>query len=190
MTVNEYFKCLIKLDSMPDWKKGYIFQDAVAEFWLNNGHKVKPATKTEDMTKHMDLHIDSYTHDVKAPKKVHRFMPYLPNIWVLELVNRNGDRGWVYGDEDYVTFTEFDENKYKMWAYDVNRILLEKYVDRLGLDVDNPIVVDSTDFRSLNEPYQRKGNKDVFVYVEKDDVLRNVSWVKYDISDNLLKILQ
>lgn len=66
---------------------------------------VEEASKEDDIYRHIDIWIGSNSFDVKAAKKTNR-SDVLPNYnihWV-ELRNVNGDKGWLFGQADYIAF--------------------------------------------------------------------------------------
>ena len=81
------------------------FCDAVLK--INPDAVIKHSTEKQDMFEHWDFDIDGVTFDVKA----RRNMGMLNSVktggdryTVLELKNRNGDKGWLFGDADYICF--------------------------------------------------------------------------------------
>lgn len=66
---------------------------------------IEEASKEDDIYRHIDIWIGSNSFDVKAAKKTNR-SDVLPNYnihWV-ELRNVNGDKGWLFGQADYIAF--------------------------------------------------------------------------------------
>ena len=60
------------------------------------GHVVTPATRSENMFKHIDFYIGDLSLDVKGNR-------HLDCIW-LEMTNVRGNKGWLKGEAMYIAF--------------------------------------------------------------------------------------
>jgi hypothetical protein len=60
------------------------------------GHVVTPATRSENMFKHIDFYVDDLSVDVKGNR-------HLDCIW-LEMTNVRGNKGWLKGEAMYIAF--------------------------------------------------------------------------------------
>ena len=98
---------------------GERYEDVVGKLLCTKlGGTFKRSTKNENTRKHIDIwwtDKENKTHsiDVKMPKKTRRsdVEPDNTRTWV-ELVNKVGNPGWVYGEEKWIAFVregEFNE---------------------------------------------------------------------------------
>lgn len=80
-------------------------------------YEINNSSKEDDINKHIDIFLtytdeDGEKHcsfDVKGLKKRHRSdKKYMENESWIELVNVNGNKGWLYGKEDYIAFETKD----------------------------------------------------------------------------------
>ena len=66
---------------------------------------IEEASKEDDIYRHIDIWVGANSFDVKAAKKTNR-SDLLPNydIHWIELRNVHGDKGWLFGQADYIAF--------------------------------------------------------------------------------------
>ena len=64
---------------------------------------IEEASKEDDIYRHIDIWVGANSFDVKAAKKTNR-SDLLPNydIHWIELRNVHGDKGWLFGQADYM----------------------------------------------------------------------------------------
>ena len=60
------------------------------------GHVVTPATRSENIFKHIDFYVGDLSVDVKGNR-------HLDCIW-LEITNVRGNKGWLKGEAMYIAF--------------------------------------------------------------------------------------
>lgn len=92
-------------------------------------------TSTTGTNKDKDQHIDMmfqygvggrvYTSDTKGPRKTLEQDRYCDDV-PLEFMNRNGKRGSLVGDQDFINQYVVDDNN-KFWLYQFNREQLEAW---------------------------------------------------------------
>lgn len=154
-----------------DLKKGKRAEDRFAE--LIPGCRM--ATKEEDTKMHIDIFLSrdlcekhlnwrlpkgrkEITFDVKTVKKVGE--KPREDMQYLELVNVEGNHGWLYGESYCIVLEQSDS-----WIIVLNktaRQLAEKHTKG-----KTPSVVNQY---KLYEPYTRSGRKDVTVLVKTSDL--------------------
>ena len=66
---------------------------------------IEEASKEDDIYRHIDIWVGAKSFDVKAANKTNR-SDLLPNydIHWIELRNVHGDKGWLFGQADYIAF--------------------------------------------------------------------------------------
>ena len=69
-------------------------------------HIVKTDLET-DRHSHVDFVVDGKSIQFKGNKTA-------DNLW-LEVVNANGDRGWLFGDAELIVFHFLNMNEFKIW---------------------------------------------------------------------------
>ena len=121
----------------------------------------KEATKEENIYKHIDLTVDGMKVDVKGMKRVNRWDDkFNPTIHWIEFQNVHGNKGWIYGEADYIAFEQ--PNEFIM----IERETLlqwcrEKITDRKLKPK-----------KELYKLYNRPGRKDVISLVLVEDLLK------------------
>lgn len=133
----------------------------------------REATKHENIYCHFDIVMDdSIKVDVKQLKKRNRTdAAEDPSIHFVEFQNVNGDKGWLYGQADYIAFEQPD------CFIMVDRKKLGKYY--CDIMKGNTEVVISNDEKQLHTWYTRKGRLDVMIMVNTSDL--------YSIKDYIIK---
>lgn len=166
---------------MVDFESGYNWKDLTTyrhyvgeECWHLGNHKelefgmlireiyddVRPATKQEQY-KHIDWVCSVGTIDVKAMKSVRRHTPRdATKIWV-EFKNSMGNKGWLYGEQDFVAFEQ--PKCYIM----VRRPALEKLSESL-CDTEKKV---DTPNHALYKGYNRKNSRDLISLIKTSDLL-------------------
>ena len=126
-----------------------------------------PSTKSDDIHKHIDRHVDLYNNtfsvDVKSAKATNRGgVITIDHVWV-EFQNVQGNKGWLYGEEDFLAF-ETNKNKFVL----VGRRLLAEFCEKT---VDLTTKVSSPN-DALYKAYTRTehGRKDTISRILLDDV--------------------
>lgn len=132
------------------------------------GGRVYHATKTEDTKDHIDFWWESddgnkkVGFDVKGLRKNKRSdTSFDDSIQWIELVNVQGNKGWVYGKADYITFMT---NKFVLY---VRRKDLVQYIE--DKTVDKSCVYSIPDEYYI--PYQRKNRSDMIVKIPTIDLI-------------------
>lgn len=154
-------------------KVGEVYEDAVGRRLVEaKGGKYVKSTLNENTKKHIDIwwtedNGSRHGIDVKMPKRIRRgdTAPDNTRTWV-ELVNKAGDRGWLYGDEEWISFVR--EGEFRDILF-VNRKKLAEFVES---KVRNARI---NDFNS-GENYDlysraRWGDHDVMTIVPFDDMM-------------------
>lgn len=121
----------------------------------------KEATKEENMFGHIDLTVDGMKVDVKGMKKLNRSDASVnPDIHWIEFQNVRGNKGWMYGEADYIAFEIPNEF-----------ILIER---ELLLDWCRKVIVDKKPKpkKELYKLYNRPGRKDIISLVLVEDLLK------------------
>jgi hypothetical protein len=128
------------------------------------------ATKKQDMEEHWDLKFikpdkKEAKFDVKGLKKNNRSDNYFDDsIHWIELMNVNGNVGWLYGMADYFAFeTSFD------WVV-VKKSTLQSFIDE---KCDKSEILDKPELYKL---YRRYGRKDLITKIKTDD-LRQIKYM-------------
>jgi hypothetical protein len=71
-------------------------EDKFVKLMEARGHVVTPATRSENIFKHIDFYVGDFGVDVKGNR-------HLDCIW-LELKNVRGNNGWLRGEAVYIAF--------------------------------------------------------------------------------------
>lgn len=119
---------------------------------------VVKATENEDMFQHWDYSFDGVTIDIKSRRNMGMLNHGGDKYTVLELVNRNGDRGWLFGEAQYIAF-EFKTSVLDAFLV-VPRLELVKYHEANTQDI---MVSDIND--CVNKKYQGFNTKFVITGV-------------------------
>lgn len=130
------------------------------------GGSTYPATKEEDMFKHVDFwwnhpNGDKIGIDVKGVKKAARSdNDTSDQINWIEMKNVHGNPGWIYGDSKYIAFRCF-----KCVLF-IKTPILRKYAENAvqGKEITK---IRPSEFYI---PYQRKGRKDVIFKCPTSDL--------------------
>lgn len=121
-------------------------------------NNVEFSSESDDINKHFDLTI-KYKVDVKSLKKVLRTDDGPnENVHWVELVNVNGDKGWLYGEADFFAF-ELEE----YWVI-VSREKLIKLIERKLVNKETIIPI-------KYHLYSRKNRKDKLTLVKTLDLI-------------------
>ena len=137
------------------------------------GFQTEPATRTEDMKKHIDFFIikdgKRYGIDVKGVKRGNRNSTKDEEIHWIEFKNVRGDDGWLYGDAVCIAFMTNSSVLF------VSRKKLADYAEEKKKGKELVYGTAPSDFYI---PYQRKNRKDETIKVPTSD-LRALA--KYEI---------
>jgi len=146
--------------------------EVLFERWLRNNRDYRKAT-LEEQYKHIDfvirsIHGDEITIDVKAPKKINRNDKSTSEdiLWV-EFVNVRGDKGWLYGDNDFIAFYIQKEGIF----YVIETSKLASLCESL---CNQGYTNSSKD--ALYKKYTRAGRKDVISMIKFDDIKTLPCW--------------
>lgn len=138
------------------------------------------ATFKEDTKKHIDIWWESPKKglipiDVKGRKKnKQNDESYNDNIQWIELYNVKGEKGWVYGESEYISF--ITKNKVIFIKTERLREYAEKMIEGKELVYDTP--------KDFYIPYQRKrwGRKDITFKCPINDLIElNDFIIKFDV---------
>jgi hypothetical protein len=132
---------------------GNYYEDLFKSRVLLLGMKYKKGTQKDDWYKHIDCYVNGYGVDVKGNR-------HLETIW-LELLNVNGNKGWLQGDAFYIA----------MFIKELNIFSIYKRLDLLAHIKEN--VNQYTENKNeYNKFYTRKkwGKKDILVKYRYNDI--------------------
>ena len=151
-----------------------LFRHIMAKKCLN----VSKASKEDDMFKHFDVICDGVKYEVKGDKKMSMGDDFFTDLYWVELVNVNGDPGWIKGDADFIAFKHKDE------FLIVDRAELEALAEKL--------VKDKTIYRTKGycKIYQRAGRKDQLTYLDASDIrplIKQVIKIEKDDYEHYIK---
>ena len=91
------------------------------------------ATEEEDIKQHWDYSFDGVKTDIKSRRNMGMLNHGDDRYTVLELVNRNGDKGWLFGEADEIAF-EFTTSLLDCFLI-VPRLELVKYHEAHTKDI-------------------------------------------------------
>lgn len=117
---------------------------------------VEEASKEDDIYRHIDIWIGTNSFDVKAAKKTNR-SDSLPNYCIhwSELRNVNGEKGWLFGQADYIVF-ELGTS----WCVCPRISLIRSLKGKIDFSSF------TTDREAMFKVYRRKGRLDAIVKVD------------------------
>lgn len=122
------------------------------------GKEVRASTREENMFKHIDYFVDEVGYDVKGEKRMDRKQDDSDDTIWIESVNVRGDKGWIFGEADYIAFLVKDE----FWV--IPRTSLVDYIQKeITCEKVFPI-------KRYKKWYQREGRKDAVTYVYPRDI--------------------
>jgi hypothetical protein len=157
-------------------EQGAKAEDSFASIIESKGWEITEANFGEQVHKHIDFYIKpddgrEFSVDVKASKRVSRSDadPQDNFIWV-EFLNVRGNKGWLYGEADYIAF----ENGRDFIL--VNRKELAELCEKL-CDTDDRVSVAKG---ALYKGYSRKGREDLISIIKASDLYSIASdiWCK------------
>lgn len=137
------------------------FCDAVLR--INPHCVITKSSDSQDMFGHYDYIIDCVSFDVKARRNMDMLNYKNDKYTMLELVNRNGDKGSLYGNAQYFAF-EMITPILKCFVI-VPRLELVKYVEANTEDI---FVTTMTE--SINKKYQGFNTKYVLTGVSFEEI--------------------
>ena len=125
-----------------------------------------PSTTQEDIHSHIDRYVklddNEFSVDVKSAKATRRDGSIvIDEVWV-ELINVQGNNGWLFGKEDFLAF---ELKKYNFLL--VPRLLLAKLCKE---KIDTNCIVSRPE-DALYKLYSREGRKDMISRIKLDDVI-------------------
>lgn len=117
---------------------------------------IEQASREDDIYRHIDIWINSYSFDVKAGKKVNR-SDIAPNynIHWIELKNVNGKKGWLFGDANYIAF-ELE----KFWCICPRKSLISSLRNKINFSNF------TTNRNDMFKVYRRKDRSDAIIKVD------------------------
>ena len=114
----------------------------------------KPSTREENMYKHIDFYVpDRFSVDVKGNN-------YPDEIWV-EIKNVQGNKGWAWGDADYIAFEMYEIGGFVMVNTDELRSFVKENVSKKYTSKKNAYL----------KLYRREGRMDTITKVVLSDLL-------------------
>lgn len=120
----------------------------------------KKSSDEEDMFSHIDMTVDGMTVDVKGMKKLNRSDADVnPDIHWIEFRNVHGNKGWIYGEAEYIAF-EIVDGFIMIKREELLEWCREKIADKkIG------------DKKELYKLYRRNGRNDIISLVLVEDLL-------------------
>lgn len=125
--------------------KGKKAEDLFNDVMVSRGNTIEPASKEDNINKHIDFYVNNKGIDVKGNKT-------RDSIW-LEIKNVKGDKGWLEGEADYIVFDIIDLEAFSFFK----RKELLKFVKEIKEKTTN-----KKDYLKL---YTRENRKDIIVRV-------------------------
>jgi hypothetical protein len=148
------------------WAKSYAQGDSAEKRFATTLYKCIFATTHENIHEHWDVRDEEFKYDVKAMKRWNRGdSEPTDRIHYIELKNVQGNKGWLYGDADYIAFETRAH-----WVL-VNRPRLQEWTDSIDKPVSNK--------KEIYKLYSRPGRADVMTIVPTMDLIA--------ISDKIVK---
>ena len=150
-----------------------IAEDNFKKEAIKRGYKIKKSDSQSDMYKHIDFYMSSedsppFSVDVKGRKKAARKSNSYDDVYTwVEFDNVRGNKGWLYGEADYIVFEQV--NKYIF----IDRENLLKYC----LDSVEDDYVNSSS-QAIYKKYQRFGRKDVISRIKLSDAIESKHFTK------------
>lgn len=143
------------------------------QHWVGTCEK---ATKREDTKKHIDFWWNSPKKgrigiDAKGRKKDNRSdKKFNDDIQWIEMLNVNGEKGWVYGESEYIAFLTSSHIIF------VPTESLKNYGEKIieGKDVAYGVKNKPKDFY---QPYCRDGNKEIIFKCPTKDLVEISSFI-------------
>lgn len=128
---------------------------------INKGFQIRKSCKNDDIKKHIDYYLyrnnKTYSFDVKAAKRNTRRNGSQHDcaIWI-EIKNVRGNKGWLYGEQDYIAFDCID------YFLVVRRTELRDYINEVH-SINSKYVNKASD--ALYSLYSRRGRKDLITKI-------------------------
>lgn len=141
-----------------DIEKGIAAEKSFEQTMQALGYKVEESTVHEDRTMHIDFHVtvngNRHSIDVKSMKSMPNNISDSQAFWI-ELINVNGDAGWLYGEAECIAF----ERRYDFVI--VSRAKLERAMYNKVL----PLAKSYGDMRPMHG-YRRQSDQSLMTIVE------------------------
>ena len=148
------------------WAESYAQGDSAEKRFATTLYKCIFATTHENIHEHWDVRDEEFKYDVKAMKRWNRGdSEPTDRIHYIELKNVQGNKGWLYGDADYIAFETRAH-----WVL-VSRPRLQEWTDSIDKPVSNK--------KEIYKLYSRPGRADVMTIVPTMDLIA--------ISDKIVK---
>jgi hypothetical protein len=129
--------------------------------FFNMFDDIKKSDRDSDMFGHYDFIIADKTKvDVKGAKKINRH-DQSPNhdIHYIEFRNVRGNKGWVYGEADYIAFEYYDT------------FLLVKRESIIELCKSKILDKSIKNYKSIYGLYSREGREDLITLIPTKDLI-------------------
>lgn len=158
-------------------EKGLQVENDFINLMNNLGYITLRATKWENIRLHIDMKywdddLNKYVSvDVKDRKAFNRGDAAQDQYILLELMNVQGNRGWIYGQSDYIAFRTQDD-----WMM-VPTKELRKYATRY----ENQPIKQSSRYKKPHIKYRRYQRQDCFVYVPVEDIILLPGVIRYEL---------
>ena len=140
------------------------------------GGTCEKATKREDTKKHIDFWWNSPKKcrlgiDAKGRKKTNRSdKTYNDDIQWIEMYNVNGEKGWVYGESDYIAFRTSTDIIF------VSTKKLKEYGEKI-IEGKDTLYGTKNKPKECYKPYCRDGNKEVIFKCPTTDIIDLSSFI-------------
>jgi hypothetical protein len=129
--------------------------------FFNMFDDIKKSDRESDMFGHYDFIIaDKVKVDVKGAKKINRYdqAPHHDTHYI-EFRNVRGNKGWVYGEADYIAFEYYDTFVFVKRVY-IIELCKSKILDK---SIKN--------YKSIYGLYRREGREDLITLIPTKDLI-------------------
>jgi hypothetical protein len=129
--------------------------------FFNMFDDIKKSDRESDMFGHYDFIIaDKVKVDVKGAKKINRYdqAPHHDTHYI-EFRNVRGNKGWVYGEADYIAFEYYDT------------FVFVKRVNIIELCKSKILDKSIKNYKSIYGLYRREGREDLITLIPTKDLI-------------------
>ena len=129
--------------------------------FFNMFDDIKKSDRESDMFGHYDFIIaDKVKVDVKGAKKINRYdqAPHHDTHYI-EFKNVRGNKGWVYGEADYIAFEYYDT------------FVFVKRVNIIELCKSKILDKSIKNYKSIYGLYRREGREDLITLIPTKDLI-------------------
>ena len=140
------------------------------------GGTCEKATKKEDTKRHIDFWCNSPKKgrigvDAKGRRKENRSdKKYNDDIQWIEMYNVKGEKGWVYGESEYIAFMTSEDIIF------VKTEKLRKFGEKV-IEGKDTLYGKASKPKGFYEPYCRDGNKEVIFKCPTTDLIEMSSFI-------------